>query len=195
MQDCTYLLVLDPVLFMYSHSWSKCFLYKKTTWKICWLAFPRAPNILQWQMILIYFNGPPNPIIHVALRLQWMWAMKQFPFPAMWAIWELIHCCWGPFCLEAPWPRSGHLLWNSSQQLQILISLARYTSTSPTLKSQWCQLPVATWGSSWKIIKCINQLSSKWSYPDNACSSMSRKEQLHIWFIASRDNSGVYSLC
>ncbi len=94
-----------PAFFMYSHSCGKSFLHEKTAWKISWLAFPRAPKILQWQMILIYFIGPPNPIIHVALRLRWMRAVHQFPFPGCLCNVGYVRAdslpAGGPFCLKS----------------------------------------------------------------------------------------------
>lgn len=101
-------------------------------------------------------------------------------------------CCWGPFCLKALWPLSGHLLQNSSKQLQTLISLVWHTSSRPTLEISMMSAACSTWGSGWEIIKCMNQLSSRWSYPDTARSSMSRKAQLHIWFVALWDSSGGF---
>lgn len=90
---------------------------------------------------------------------------------------------------RAPAPKS------IGKQLQTLISLARHTSLSPTLEIRMMSAACSTWGSSWETIKCTNQLSSRWSYPGSARSSVSRKAQLHIWFIALRDSSVVSKVC
>lgn len=75
-------------------------------------------------------------------------------------------------------PSGGHLLQNSPQQLQTLISCTRRTSSRPTLEIRMMSAACSTWGSSWEIIKCVNQRRSRWSYPDTARSSMNRKAQL-----------------
>lgn len=100
----------------------------------------------------------------------------------MWAIWDLIHCCWG-----APqWAPAPKLIATTPNADLI---------GSTHIESHPRNQDVSTWRSCLEMIKCMNPLSSRWSYPDTARSSMRRKAQLHIWFIALRDSSGVFKVC